>query len=162
MDPRLLDALRSAPSLDLYELSLTAHQMLSDPQRIIVIRTQLHLGARVMFFHHRTHDLAAGTIMEFRPTEVAVQDETTRKQWWLPYAAVVPGPATQRVSDPPTPHPPKKAANFQVGDTVGFTDKYLREHVGTIIRINDKTVSIDCDGERWRVSPRLLRKIIDL
>jgi hypothetical protein len=40
MDPRLLDALRNAPSLDLYELNLTVRQMLSDPQRILAVRTQ--------------------------------------------------------------------------------------------------------------------------
>jgi hypothetical protein len=162
MDPRLLDALRNAPSLDLYQLSLTAHQMLADPQRILAVRTQLHLGARVTFFHHQTHQLAPGIVVEFRPTEVAVQDETTRKQWWLPYAAIVPDPAAQRAPEPPTPKPAKTPVNFRIGDTVGFTDKYLREHVGTVVRLNDKTVSVDSDGGRWRVSPRLLREIIDL
>jgi hypothetical protein len=29
-------------------------------------------------------------------------------------------------------------------------------------RLNDKTVSINCDGERWRVTRRILRKIIDV
>jgi hypothetical protein len=162
MDPRLLDALRNAPSLDLYQLSLTAHQMLADPQRIIAIRTQLYLGARVMFFHHRTHDLVPGTVVEFRPTEVAIQDDATRKQWWLPYAAIVPDPTVQRVPEPPTPKPTMRSVNFQVGNTVGFTDKYMREHVGKITRLNDKTVSVESDGGRWRVPPRLLRKIIDL
>lgn len=79
----------------------------------------------------------------------------------MPYAAIVPDPA-QRAPEAPTPMPTKSPINFQVGDMVGFTDKYLHDHIGTIKRVNDKTVSIDCDGARWRVSPRLLRKIIDL
>ena len=164
MDPRLLDLLRNAPSLDLYQISLTAHQLIADPQRILAIRCRLHLGARVRYFHHRTHDLAAGTVVQFRPTEVAVQDDATRKQWWLPYAAIVPDP-DQQVSESPMPMPaPTKrpVMDFRLGDTVGFTDKYLREHVGTVRRLNDKTVSVDCEGERWRVPPRMLRKIIDL
>ena len=51
---------------------------------------------------------------------------------------------------------------FKLGDTVAFTDKHLRERVGNIVRINTKTCSLLCDGEQWRVSPALLRKIIDL
>ncbi|MBK4737302.1 hypothetical protein [Noviherbaspirillum pedocola] len=31
-----------------------------------------------------------------------------------------------------------------------------------ITRLNAKTCPILCDGEQWRVSPALLRKIIDL
>lgn len=42
------------------------------------------------------------------------------------------------------PRPPKRVdfTTFKLGDMVGFTDKHLRE--------------------QWRVSPELLRKIIDL
>lgn len=39
---------------------------------------------------------------------------------------------------------------------------YLRERSGTITRINAKSGSLLWEGEQWRVSPRLLRKIIDL
>jgi signal transduction protein with GAF and PtsI domain len=45
---------------------------------------------------------------------------------------------------------------------VTFTDKYLRERVGTVIRLNDRTVSVLCDGVRRRVTRRILRKIIDV
>ena len=38
MDTRLLDVLRNAPSLDLYELSLAIDQMLTDPRRILEVR----------------------------------------------------------------------------------------------------------------------------
>ncbi|TFW18284.1 hypothetical protein [Duganella callida] len=53
-------------------------------------------------------------------------------------------------------------ATFKLGDTVSFTDKHLRERIGTVTRINVKSCSLLCDGEQWRVSPKLLRKIIDL
>jgi hypothetical protein len=70
-------------------------------------------------------------------------------------------PHTHNAQSPVTT-PAINPVAFQIGDTVGFTDKYFREQVGTIIRLNDKTVSIDCNGQRWRVSPKLLRRIIDL
>jgi hypothetical protein len=139
MDPCLLDLLRSAPSLDLYQISLATQQLIADPQRIIAIRSRLHPGARVMFFHHQAHTLAAGTVVAFRPTEVAIQDETTRKHWWLPYAAIAPDPQ-QHTHEPVMQSPARPAVNFQLGDIVGFAKKYLREHVGTVQRINGKTL----------------------
>ncbi|MDB5839971.1 MAG: hypothetical protein JWQ23_1923 [Herminiimonas sp.] len=161
MDPRLLDTLRNAPSLELYQLNLMVNQLLADPKRILEIRRQLHLGVKVMFFLHSTNALAAGTVLQLRPKEVCVQDDVSRVMWWLPYAAIVPHSGRGPI-EVPSPSPPIASAIFQIGDTVGFTDKYLREHVGIVARINDKTISIDCDGERWRVPARLLRKIVDI
>ncbi len=40
--------------------------------------------------------------------------------------------------------------------------KHLRERIGTVTRINAKSCSLLCDGEQWRVSRGLLRKIIDV
>ena len=77
MDIRLLDLLRNAPSLELYQLSLTVHQLLGDPERILAIRTRLHLGARVQYYHHQRHELVAGTVVELRQTEVTVREGTS-------------------------------------------------------------------------------------
>jgi len=80
----------------------------------------------------------------------------------LPYAAIVADPAQRTEQAPPMPPRPVDVAEFKLGDTVGFTDKHLRERIGTVTRINAKSCSLLCDGEQWRVSPGLLRKIIDL
>jgi hypothetical protein len=162
MDSRLLDILRNAPSLDLYELNLMVRQLLADPVRILEIRRHLHLGAPVMFFDHRTQALAPGRVVELRQNEVCVQDDGARSQWILPYAAIVVEAPARTMQPAPPPQAPISTTVFNVGDTVTFTDKYLRERIGTVTRLNDKTVSVLCDGERWRVTHRLLRKIIDV
>jgi hypothetical protein len=127
MDPRLLDALRNAPSLDLYELNLTVRQMLSDPQRILAVRTQFHLGSRVRYFHHQTQVLTLGIVVEFRATEVAIQDEATRQQWWLPYAAIITDSNAHPAPAASAPKPEKSNVDFRIGDTVGFTDQFAVE-----------------------------------
>jgi len=163
LDSRLLDALHNAPSLDLYELSLALNQMLSDPRRILEVRRPLHLGAQVMFFDHRRGTLAPGRVLQLQATNATVQDLATNTHWKLPYAAIVaaPGQHTTQAASWPTP-PPVDRPEFKLGDTVSFTDKHLRERIGTIIRINAKSCSLLCEGEQWRVSPGLLRKVIDL
>jgi hypothetical protein len=145
----------------LYQISLAIRQLIADPQRIIAIRSRLHPGARVMFFHYQAHTIAAGTVVAFRPTEVEIQDEATRKQRWLPYAAIAHDPQ-QHTHEPVIHIQARPAVNFQLSGTLGFADKYLLEHVGTVQRVNGKTLSVECDGVRWRVSPQLLRKIINL
>ena len=162
MDTRLIDALRIAPSIDLYQLSLAVNQMLSDPQRILEVRRHLHLGAQVMYFDHRRGTLAPGRVLQFHPTTATVQDDITRTRWKLPYAAIVADPAQR--ADHAAQVPPRRpdVAAFKLGDTVSFTDKHLRERIGTVTRMNTKTYSLLCDGEQWRVSPGLLRKVVDV
>ena len=162
MDLRLLDALRVAPSIDLYELSLAIGQMLNDPRRILEVRRHLHLGAHVMYFDHRRGTLAPGRVLQLQATKATVQDDITRTHWTLPYAAIVADPAqrAEQAKQAPPRHP--EVIPFKLGDTVSFTDKHLRERIGTITRMNTKTYSLLCDGEQWRVSPGLLRKIIHL
>lgn len=162
MDTRLLDALRIAPSIDLYQLSLAINQMLSDPQRILEVRRHLHLGAQVMYFDHRRGTLALGRVLQLHATTATVQDNATRTHWKLPYTAIVADP-DQRAEHAARPAPRRPdVTTFKLGDTVSFTDKHLRERIGTITRMNTKTYSLLCDGEQWRVSPSLLRKVVDV
>lgn len=52
--------------------------------------------------------------------------------------------------------------SFRVGDRVEFeTDNGIIE--GVVVRVNQKTASIDADdGRSWRVSPHLLRKVMNV
>lgn len=77
MDSRLLDALRNAPSLDLYELSLVFNQMFTDPRRILDVCRDLHPGAQVMYFDHRRGTLAPGRVLQLQATNATVEDTTT-------------------------------------------------------------------------------------
>ncbi|MES2742470.1 MAG: hypothetical protein V4754_16210 [Pseudomonadota bacterium] len=162
MDSRLLDSLRNAPSLDLYELSLAVNRMLADPRRILEVRRLLHLGAQILYFDHRYGTLMPGRVVGLHDTSATVQDLATHARWKLPYAAIVADPAHPAERPPPAPPRSVDVAPFKLGDTVSFTDKHLRERIGTVTRINIKSCSLLCDGEQWRVSPALLRKVIDL
>lgn len=46
---------------------------------------------------------------------------------------------------------------------MAFEDKYLQTVVGTIVRINSRTATIDPgDGTHWRVGFALLRHVVDV
>jgi len=49
------------------------------------------------------------------------------------------------------------------GAEVAFEDRYLQTQVGTIVRINQRTATIDTgDGTSWRVGFGLLRHVFDI
>ena len=83
MDSRLLDPLRMAPSLELYELSLAINRMLADPRRILEVRQHLHPGAQVMYYDEHRGTLAPGRILQLQPTFAIIQDDITRTHWKL-------------------------------------------------------------------------------
>ena len=68
-------------------------------------------------------------------------------------------PAPAAPAGPPRP----TRTDFRRGDKVAFEDKYLQTVVGNIVRINQRTATIDPgDGTTWRVGFALLRSVVDL
>jgi len=67
-------------------------------------------------------------------------------------------------SSPGPTAPPEVAdrADFRVGNRVTFTDKNLQLRVGLIVRVNQHTATLDCDGQKWRVAFKLLQHLVDV
>ena len=168
IDPRVLDALQNASSLELFQLSTLIERLLADPRRIIAVRKDMNLGQTVRFVDWRDGSLREGKVVAMRDTQVTLQDPRERKEWKLPYAAIeppLPDPATrpQAVAPEPPAAPRPTRNDFRCGEKVAFEDKYLQTVVGTIVRINSRTATIDPgDGTQWRVGFGLLRHILDV
>lgn len=165
-DPKLIDALSRASSLELFQLSTIIERMLADPRRIIAVRTNMHLGQTVRFLDYRDGQMRSGKVVALKDTQLTLHEEGTRREWKLPYAAIEPSAPTaaQPRPQPQTPAPPRPTRNeFRCGEKVAFEDKYLNTVVGTIVRINQRTVTIDTgDGTSWRVGFGLLRHVLDI
>ena len=168
IDPRVLDALQNASSLELFQLSTLIERLLADPRRIIAVRKDMNLGQTVRFVDWRDGSLREGKVVAMRDTQVTLQDLRERKEWKLPYAAIeppLPDPATrpQAVAPEPPAAPRPTRNDFRCGEKVAFEDKYLQTVVCTIVRINGRTATIDPgDGTQWRVGFGLLRHILDV
>ncbi|OGQ89236.1 MAG: hypothetical protein A2289_20685 [Deltaproteobacteria bacterium RIFOXYA12_FULL_58_15] len=53
-------------------------------------------------------------------------------------------------------------AAFNIGDTVSFTPEAGKIVVGTVVRLNQKTVTVVTkDGHNWRVAPSFLSRTTD-
>jgi hypothetical protein len=165
-DPKLIDALSRASSLELFQLSMIIERMLADPRRIIAVRTNMHLGQTVRFLDYRDGQMRSGKVVALKDTQATLHEDGTRREWKLPYAAIEPPASTAAQPQPQRapPAPPRPARNdFRCGEKVSFEDKYLNTLVGTIVRINQRTATIDPgDGTSWRVGFGLLRHVLDI
>ncbi|MCK0508606.1 hypothetical protein [Aromatoleum anaerobium] len=166
MNAALIEALNRATSLELFHLSTILERLMSDPARIIEIRRHLHLGQSVRFLDGQQAgaqmSLRTGQIIAMKDTQLTVQDERSRREWKLPYAAIeIPDTGSIPAQSAPEPPSPTRA-DFRGGDQVSFEDRHLQTRIGTIVRINQRTATLDCDGQSWRVSFPLLRHLVDL
>lgn len=166
-DPKLLDALSRASSLELFQLQTIIERMLADPKRIIAVRINMHLGQTVRFLDWRGGQMRSGKVVEMRDTQVVLHETATRREWKLPYAAIEPpaagaAPARPQPAEPPGVPLPHRG-DFRCGEKVAFEDRYLNTQVGTITRINQRTATIDTgNGHTWRVGFALLRHVVDI
>lgn len=166
-DPKLIEALSNASSLELFELSAIIDRLLADPRRIVVVRNNLHIGQTVRFMDWRTGEMRSGKILTIKDAHITVHENQTGMHWKLSYAAIEP-PAAQEgleaqaapASAPPAPKPQREA--FRPGEKVSFTDRYLQPQVGTTVRINRHTATVEGSSAGWRVPFGMLRHVMDI
>lgn len=166
IDARLLEVLNRASSLELFQLNAVIERMLADPRRILQVRKDLHMGQTVRFLDWRDGQMRTGKIVAMKDAQLTIHEDGTRSSWAVPYAAVEPpAPGAPKPAAPPEPPPTPRATrnDFRCGEKVAFEDKYLTTVVGTIVRINQRTATIDPgDGTSWRVGFALLRHVVDI
>jgi hypothetical protein len=166
IDARLLELLQQASNLQLFQLNSVIERMLADPRRILQVRKELHLGQTVRFMDWRDAQMRVGTVVAMKDTQLTIQEQATRSAWTVPYTAVEPpAPGSPRPAPEPAPPPAPRAGrnDFRCGEKVAFEDKHLNTVVGIIVRINQRTASIDPgDGTTWRVGFSLLRHVVDI
>ncbi|RVT52823.1 hypothetical protein [Rubrivivax albus] len=166
VDPRLLEVLQHASNLQLFQLNSVIERMLADPRRIVQVRKDLHMGQTVRFMDWRDGRMRVGKIIAMKDTQLSVHEDGTRSSWTVPYTAVEPpaqGTAKPATAPEPPPAPRAGRNDFRCGEKVAFEDKHLNTVVGTIVRINQRTATIDPgDGMTWRVGFALLRHVVDI
>jgi hypothetical protein len=168
IDPRLTETLNRATSLELFQLSTLIEHMLADPRRIVAVRTNMHMGQTVRFLDWRDGRMRNGRVVAMGDAKVTLHEEGTKTEWKLPYTAIEPPQATSSAAaTPPAPAAPAQGkpgrGDFRCGEKVSFEDKYLQTQVGTVVRINQRTATVDTgDGHSWRVGFPLLRHVLDI
>ena len=75
----------------------------------------------------------------------------------------LPGTSTFSGGSAAPPQVKPGRGDFRCGEKVSFEDKYLQTQAGIVLRINQRTATVDTsDGQSWRVGFTLLRHVLDI
>ena len=155
----LMHSLQQASDLDLLRLRTAIDHLLHSPTRILAVRQRLHVGQEVHYWNPRDTRMQQGHIIKFKSDQLLILAENPSQYWWVPYAAIQLDARQAPLAEPPRP---LGRADLALGDTVSFETRDLIQHLGSIVRLNQKTATVSCDGHEWRVSFALLRHVIDV
>ena len=157
---QILAALQKASAFDLYRLRWAITTELERPRWVMSIQAKLRPGQEISYFDPATNRLVKALLLEFRRKNAAVKDIETGKSWLIPYAAINLDGADVEIRE--QPHEGLSRQSLSIGDLVGFLDSDNQQQCGRIIRLNDKTVTLDTGDRRWRVPYMFLHRIVDI
>lgn len=155
----VLEALNKASGFELYRLRAAIDRVLADPKWVQAIKQTLRPGQEVVYFDPRSNRQFTGKLIEFRTKGVVVHHRESGEHWLIPYAAINLDGADVHIRN--TTQQGLSRHEVTVGDRVGFLDHDQQQRSGRIVRLNDKTVTLDSQGQKWRVAYALLHRVVD-
>jgi hypothetical protein len=120
----------------------------------------LKVGQSVQFFDWRANKLKRGQVLEMRRKDVLVLDMDDTLRWVLSYAAINLDGADVQIREQKQQGLGRN--EVALGDVVGFLDRDQQQRTGKIIRLNDKTVTLQCGPTQWRVAYSFLHRVVDV
>jgi hypothetical protein len=157
----IIKALENSTGFDLFRLSVAIGRLLEDPKRITEVKEHLHPGDEVEYFDRTQNRVVAAKLLEFRRTRVLIQHLEDGSEWTIPYYWLNIHRANVEINENR-----KKGLGrneVAVGDQVGFVDNDGNERYGKVVRLNQKTVTLDCgNNHQWRVAYSFLFRVFDV
>jgi hypothetical protein len=156
----IVKALNQATGFDLYRLYVAIGKMLDEPKRITEVKRRLHAGDQVEYLDASENRIVKARLIKFQRTRVLIENLDDKARWSIPYCALNIYGAETTITENVKEGLGRNEVS--VGDYVGFFDREGKERYGQVTRLNQKTVSLDCGGSKWRVAYSFLFKVVDL
>ena len=156
----IIKTLNNATSFDLFRIRAAIDKMLEDPKYIIEAKKYLRIGQEIEYFEPSLNKLIKAIIKEFKRTKVLVKNIEDQRSWFIPYYYINLHAIDVDIIGSSNNKEGLDRNEVKVGDTVGFRDRDNNERYGEIIRLNQKSVTLDCGGSKWRVAYVFLFKVL--
>jgi hypothetical protein len=155
----VIKSLNQASAFDLYRMRAAIDRVLDDPKWLQAIQARIQVGQEVRYFDIQANALKRGKVVELRRKQVVLLDLDEGKTWIMSYAAINLDGADVQIRE----HKSQGLGRNEVGigETVGFLDRDQQQRTGKVIRLNDKTVTLQCGGSQWRVAYSYLHRVVD-
>ena len=151
--------LNSASAFELFRLRAAIDRVLDQPGWMDAVRSRLRVGQNIQYFDSAANRSQPGQVVELRRKQAVVLNLATRKRWLISYAAINLDGADVEIREKPRQGLGRN--EVATGDVVGFMDRDHQQRSGRILRLNDKTVTLLCGQQQWRVAYGLLHRVVD-
>ena len=155
----ILAQLKGASAFDLFRLRAAIDRALDEPAWMLAVQARLRVGQTIEYFDPQANASHTGQVLELRRKQAVVLDKTTAQRWLISYSAINLEGADVAIREKPRQGLGRN--EVAIGDRVGFVGRDQKERSGRIIRLNDKTVTLECEHQQWRVSYSLLHRVVD-
>ncbi len=155
----VLKALNQASAFELYRMRAAIDRVLDEPRWLLAIQGRLRVGQSVEYFDARANKLRRGQVIEMRRKQAVILDMDEAQRWLIDYAAINLDGVDIEIREQKQQGLGRN--EVAVGEVVGFLDRNQQQRSGRIIRLNDKTVTVLCEGVRWRVAYCWLHRVVD-
>ena len=152
-------SLAQASAFDLYRLRAAIDRVLDQPGWMAAVQSRLRIGQTIDYFDPQANRSQRGQLLELRRKQAVVLDLATQKRWLISYAAINLDGADVEIREQPKQGLGRNSVS--VGDVVGFVDRSQQQRSGRIVRLNDKTVTLLCNQQQWRVAYGLLHRVVE-
>jgi hypothetical protein len=158
----LLKQLEAATPFELYRLQSALNRMLGDPLRIEQVKEMIRVGDEVEYFEPAENREVKAIVLKCNRTRVVVKRLDNAESWEVLYCSINVAGVSSTIHERTSRGMGRN--EVRIGDRVSFIDRNNRELFGTVKRLNQKTVTLVCDGDhdgQWRVAYSFLRPVLD-
>jgi hypothetical protein len=134
-------------------------RVLDEPRWVLAVQSRLQVSRSVEYFDPQSNTLRHGQVLEMRRKQAVVLDKDDGRRWLISYAAIILDGADVQIREQPKQGLGRN--EVAVGEVVGFVDRNQHQRSGQVIRLNDKTVTLLCNNQQWRVAYSLLHRVVE-
>lgn len=155
----VIQTLNQASAFELYRMRAAIDRVLDAPHWLQAVQARLKVGQMVQYFDSQANALKRGQVLEMRRKQAVLLDLDDARQWIISYAAINLDGADVQIRE----HKPQGLGRNEVaiGEVLGFMDRDQQQCTGRVIRLNDKTVTLQCNKGQWRVAYQFLHRVLD-
>ena len=156
----VLQALNQASAFELFRMRSAIDRVLDEPQRMHAIHARLQIGQAIEYFDSQANALKRGTILELRRKQVLLLDHGDGQNWFTSYASINMDGADVQIREQVKSGLGRN--EVAVGDILGYLDRNQRQRSGQVIRINDKSATLQVGPDQWRVAYMFLHRVLEV
>jgi hypothetical protein len=155
----IIKTFNEASAFDLYRMRAAIDRVLDEPKWTQAIQARLKVGQAMNYFSAQSNKLKWAQVLEMQRKHVVVVNLDDATKWTVPYAAINLDGADVQIRE----HKPQGLGRNEIaiGEVVGFLDRDQQQRSGQVIRLNDKTVTLQCGKVQWRVAYCFLHRVVD-